>query len=241
MPSNIGLAAAFGAGLLSFLSPCVLPMIPGYLSFMTGLSISELGSEDRSLSRVLIPALLFVAGFSLIFVAFGATASVLGQALLPYRGIVEKVAGIALVAFGVLMLGVIKVPWLYAEARGDLSASSRFGRGGAFVMGMAFAAGWTPCVGPMLAGILALAGSTGSVAQGTLLLLVYSLGLGLPFIAVSLLFGRASRPLRWMSRHALVLNRTAGAILIVTGFLIMSGRLGMLASWLTSAIPFPEV
>jgi cytochrome c-type biogenesis protein len=239
--AEAGLLAAFAAGVLSFISPCVLPLIPGYLSFMTGLSVAELSGERRSTREILVPALLFVAGFSVVFVAFGATASVLGQALAQYRDIIEKVAGLALVAFGVFMLGVIRVPWLYGEARFDLQKSSRFGAAGALIMGVAFAAGWTPCVGPILGSILALAGSSGSVAQGTLLLLAYSLGLGLPFVAVALLFSRLSGALRWFSRHSLVINRVAGVILILLGVLIFSDRLGVIVTWLSNALPFLKV
>lgn len=237
MSEEIGIIAAFTAGVLSFLSPCVLPLIPAYLSFMTGLSASELSDENRSVSKVLVPALLFVAGFSLVFVAFGASASVLGQLLLGYRDVIEKVAGLALVGFGVLMLGVIRLPWLYGEARMDLGRTRKFGRWAAFVMGVAFAAGWTPCVGPILGSILALAGSSGSVATGALLLLAYSLGLGLPFVAVALLFGRLGGALSWMNRNALAMNRFAGAVLIIVGALIFFGQLGVLATWLTSVLP----
>jgi len=237
MSDNIGLIAAFAAGMLSFLSPCVLPIIPGYLSFMTGLTIAELSSPRRQMSEVLVPAILFVAGFSLVFVALGASASVIGQALSDYRELLEKIGGIALIAFGVLMLGIVKIPWLYGEARVDMARTRRFGRGAALIMGMAFAAGWTPCVGPILASILALASATGSAAQGALLLLAYSLGLGVPFIAVALLFSRATGLMRWMSRHALTLNRVAGVILVTLGVLVFSGRLSVLGAWLTEVLP----
>lgn len=238
MGGQVGILTAFGAGLLSFLSPCVLPLIPGYLSFMTGLTTAELASEKGSSWRVLGPALLFVAGFSLVFIAFGASASVLGQLLAGYRDVIEKVAGLALVGFGVLMLGVVKVPWLYGEARMDLEKSRTYGSLAALVMGMAFAAGWTPCVGPILGSILALAGASGSVAQGALLLLAYSAGLGVPFIAVALLFGRMSAALRWFSRHALAINRTAGVLLIVLGGLVFFGRLSLITSWLIERFPW---
>jgi len=241
MSPEIGLVAAFGAGLLSFLSPCVLPLIPGYLSFMTGLTLAELSDEDRSITRVLVPALLFAAGFAVVFVAFGASASVLGQALVRYREVIEKIAGVLLVAFGVLMLGVIKVPWLYGEARVDMDRTRRFGRGASFAMGMAFAAGWTPCVGPILGSILALAASTGSVGQGALLLLAYSLGLAVPFVLVAILFSKLRGSLRWFSRHALVINRVAGVFLIVLGGLIFFGRLGIIGTWLTDVLPSFEV
>jgi cytochrome c-type biogenesis protein len=241
VPDLVAIAIAFAAGVVSFLSPCVLPLIPAYLSFMTGLTTAELAQENRRTARVLTPALLFVAGFSVVFVALGATASVLGDFLSEYRVVIEKVAGIAVIAFGVLMLGIIKVPWLYGEARVDMEKSRSFGKGAAFVMGMSFAAGWTPCVGPILGSILALAASSGSVAQGVVLLLAYSLGLGAPFILVAVLFSRVSGLMRWLGRHSLVINRVAGGLLILAGVLILTGRLGVLAAWLTDLLPTVEV
>jgi cytochrome c-type biogenesis protein len=234
---SVGLAAAFAAGILSFLSPCVLPLIPAYLSFMTGLTTAELSAPGRRSAEILVPAVLFVLGFSTVFVALGATASVLGQLLVQYRVVLEKVGGLFIIAFGVLMLGIIKVPWLYGEARADMSSSRTFGRAASFAMGMAFAAGWTPCVGPILGTILAMASATGSVARGTMLLLAYSLGLGLPFLLVALLFDRATPLLKWLSRHSLAVNRFAGAVLIVVGVLILTGRLGVLATWLSRLVP----
>jgi cytochrome c-type biogenesis protein len=234
---SIEFAAAFVAGLASFLSPCVIPLIPAYLSFMTGLTTAELSGHERSTSRVMVPALLFVAGFSFVFVAMGASASVLGQFLVQYRDIAEKVAGVLVIAFGVLMLGIVKVPWLYGEARADMGASRTFGRAAGFVMGMAFAAGWTPCVGPILGSILALAGSTGSVATGALLLLAYSAGLGVPFLLVALLFDRAAPLLSWFNRHAQIINRVGGVFLVLVGVLIFSGRLGVLATWMGGLLP----
>lgn len=236
MSGQIGFLAAFTAGLLSFLSPCVLPLIPGYLSFMTGMSSAELADEDRQLSSVLVPALLFIAGFTFVFVALGASASLIGQLLDKYQDVLRVIGGAAVIAFGVLMLGVIKVPWLYGEARADLGRARRFGVLASLVMGMAFAAGWTPCVGPMLGSILTLAAATGSAGSGALLLFVYSLGLGLPFLAVALLFGKATGLIRWLSRHSLVVNRVAGATLIVLGALILTNRLGVVASWLTAVL-----
>jgi cytochrome c-type biogenesis protein len=237
LSGSVGIVAAFVAGLLSFLSPCVLPLIPAYLSFMTGMTTVELSDQKRSRVSVMVPALLFVAGFTVVFVALGASASVLGQFLTEYRDLVEKIGGLLIIAFGVLMLGVIKVPWLYGEARTDMSASRKFGRAAAFVMGMSFAAGWTPCVGPILAAILGLAGSTGDVARGSLLLLSYSLGLGLPFLAVALVFERATPLLRWLNRHSLVINRVGGGFLILVGVLVLSGRLAALGTWLSRVLP----
>jgi cytochrome c-type biogenesis protein len=237
MSGAVSLPVAFLAGLVSFLSPCVLPLIPAYLSFLTGLSTAELSDEQRDLATVLVPALLFVLGFSIVFVGLGATASVLGQFLTQYRPIVEKVAGVVVILFGILMLGIVKVPWLYGEARADLSRTRSFGRGAAVAMGMAFAAGWTPCVGPILGTILGIAGSTGSAQMGALLLLAYSAGLGVPFILVALLFGRARPLLAWLNRHSLTINRVAGVTLIIVGILIFTGRLGVLATYLSRVIP----
>lgn len=238
MSGGIGFAVAFGAGVLSFVSPCVLPLIPGYLSYLTGLSAAELGEVRRPSRSVLVPALLFVAGFTLVFVAFGATASVLGQALIPYREPAEKIGGVLLVAFGVLLLGVIPVPWLYREARLDPAVSERFGGAGAFVMGLAFAAGWTPCVGPVLGSILSMAGSSGTVARGSALLLAYSLGLGLPFVIVAAVFGRLRVLIRSVSKHSLLLNRAAGVLLVLTGLAILTGRFADFAAWLARFTPF---
>ena len=190
---------------------------------------------------MVVPALLFVLGFSLVFVGLGASASLLGQFMAQYRAVIERVAGVVVVAFGVLMLGIIKVPWLYGEMRADMSATRSFGRGAALVMGMAFAAGWTPCVGPILGSILALAGASGSAAQGALLLLAYSAGLGVPFLLVALLFGRVRPLLSWLGRHSLTINRVAGVVLIVVGALIFTGRLGLLGSYLSLVIPTPQL
>lgn len=237
MTSAVSFGSAFVAGLVSFVSPCVLPLIPAYLSWMTGLTTSELGEMERPAARVLVPSLFFVAGFSFVFVGMGASASVLGKVLASNRGVVETVAGVLVIAFGVLMLGVIKVPWLYGEARADMGKAKAFNRGAAVVMGMAFAAGWTPCVGPILGSVLLLAGRSEDVGQGALLLLVYSAGLGVPFIAVALFFARARPLLGWMKRHSVVLNRTAGVILIIVGALVATGRLEVLTSALARVFP----
>ena len=204
---------------------------------MTGLTTSELSDDSRPLGQIMGTAVLFVVGFSAVFVVLGASASVLGQFLTEYRDLIEKIAGVVVVLFGIFMLGVIRIPGLYGEARMDLAKSRRFGRGAALVMGMAFAAGWTPCVGPILGVILTLAASTGSVAQGALLLLAYSLGLGVPFLLVALLFGSAKPLLAWLNRHSIIINRIAGATLIVVGTLIFTGRLTVIAAWLTEVLP----
>lgn len=237
MSGAVSYPLAFAAGLVSFLSPCVLPLVPAYLAFLTGLTTAQLSENGRPTVQVIVPALLFVLGFSTVFVGLGASASLLGALLSQYRDVIERVAGLFVVAFGVLMLGVVKVPWLYGEARADMSKSRSFGNGAGFVMGVAFAAGWTPCVGPILASILAIAAASGGAAQGALLLLTYSAGLALPFLAVALLFGRVRPLLAWLNRHSLAVNRTAGVVLIAVGGLIFFGRFSVLANYLSHVLP----
>jgi cytochrome c-type biogenesis protein len=232
-------AIAFGAGVLSFLSPCVLPLIPGYLSFITGIGVAELGAREKTGVRdILPPILLFVLGFSVVFVALGASASALGTLLVQYRTELARVSGVLLVALGFFMLGVVKVPWLYGEARFDLAKTRVFGRWAALAMGAAFAFGWTPCVGPILAGILALAASAADVARGAALLATYSAGLALPFILVGLLFGTLQGPLRVLQRHTLTLNRVAGVLLMLTGVVIFFNWLPLLTAWVSRLFPF---
>jgi len=231
-------AAVFGAGVISFLSPCVLPLVPGYISFVTGLTAEELAGERPDLRKLLVPSLLFVAGFTLVFVALGASASVLGALLTPYRAILTRVAGVIIMLMGVFMLGLIKIPGMYGEMRFDMARTRALGRGASLVMGMAFAFGWTPCVGPILASVLALAGSSGDVGQGAFLLLVYSAGLGVPFVLTGVLFGRLRGALRFMGRHSLTINRVAGVLLIIMGILIFTNRLVVLGSWMLKILPF---
>jgi cytochrome c-type biogenesis protein len=237
MTVSVGLAGAFGAGVLSFLSPCVLPLIPAYVSFMTGLSVGELEGEGRRISQVLVPALLFVLGFSLVFVALGATASVLGTLLRTYRDVLARVGGVAIFVFGFLLLGILKVPWLYREARMDMAASRRFGPAAALVMGLAFAFGWTPCVGPILGSILLLAGSGGDPARGALLLTAYSAGLGAPFLVVALALGKLAGTLGWLNGHAMAIDRVAGVVLMILGVLVFTGRLASVSAWLLQLFP----
>ncbi|MCL4553658.1 MAG: cytochrome c biogenesis protein CcdA [Actinobacteria bacterium] len=235
MSDPVGYVAAFVAGLFSFASPCVLPLIPGYVSFITGYSLSEL-SRGAKLSRILLSSLLFVAGFTIVFMALGATASVIGSALLAYRDVLRYIGGAMIILLGILLLGVVKVPWLYGEARADMGKARVFGSATALVTGMAFAFGWTPCVGPILGSILALAGTTGSVGQGASLLFVYSLGLGVPFVAISLLLGKVGSSVSWLSRHGATINRVSGILLIAVGLLMVSGRLGSVTGWLTALL-----
>jgi cytochrome c-type biogenesis protein len=225
---DISLPAAALGGLISFLSPCVLPLVPPYLSFLAGTTVSELNAgRDRQVrQRAVRAALLFVAGFTTVFVILGATASVVGQVIRQHLMLLSTVAGVAIIVMGLHFLGVFRIGMLYREAR--LQVGRPAGAWGAYVMGLAFAFGWTPCIGPILAAILAVAGSETSVGRGALLLGVYSAGLGIPFVLAAF----AMRPLAGLmsgmrARFALV-ERTMGVLLVLTGF-------GFLAGWITDA------
>jgi len=240
---TIGYATAFLGGLLSFLSPCVLPLLPGYLSFMSGLSHAELAdAERRDAWRILVPASLFVLGFSAVFILIGGAAGfaseTLGPALARYDQVLTVAAGVLVALVGVFLLGVIKVPWLYGEARFEMGKARRFGRGAAFVMGLAFGFGWTPCVGPILAVIIGMAARTGDVLQAASMLAVYSAGLALPFLLTAVFFGRLTTALTWFKRRSLIISRAAGIILIVMGILMATGQLGRLSYALIRAFPF---
>lgn len=237
MDGFVPLLTALAAGLLTFLSPCVLPLIPGYVAFMTGMSASELTAEDRKLSAILVPSLLFVAGFTIVFVALGASASAVGSFLTSNRRLFEIVAGVIIVVLGFFMLGIVKVPWLYGEARFEMQKARRFGTLAALVMGMAFAFGWSPCVGPILGSILMMAANTAEVGRGALLLAMYSLGLGVPFVIVAVMLGRIRPVLNWLNRHTLVINRVAGVVLMILGLLIITGWIGPVVGFLSMFIP----
>jgi len=234
----IGVAGAFFAGVLSFLSPCVLPLVPGYLSFITGYSYDQLQNNSRW-DRVLAPSLLFVAGFTIVFVSLGATASTLGSMLLAYRDVLQVIAGALIFLLGVFLSGIIKFSSLYGEARFDPGKTRVFGPVSALITGMAFAFGWTPCVGPVLGSILALAGFGGSLTQGAMLLFAYSLGLGVPFIIVALLFGRVRGSLQLFTKYAVLINRISGALLMIIGVLIASDQLSVISAWFSSVLYFP--
>lgn len=234
--SVLGAATAFAAGLVSFLSPCVLPLVPGYVSYVAGSSLEELRDERATRVRALRFALLFVLGFSLVFVAFGASATALGGLLLTWRYEIGLVAGMVVLLFGLHLLGVLPIGWLQRDVR--LHVDVPGGRAvGAFVMGLAFAFGWTPCIGPVLGGILTLGASTGSVATGSTLLAIYAMGLGVPFLLAALFTGSLLAQLRRIGRIGRQLQRGAGLVLLVMGALMMSGRLEIIAYWLLETFP----
>lgn len=209
------------AGAISFSSPCCLPLIPGYLSYVSGLPVSDLGRrEARALT--LRAALLFVAGFTTVFTALGVSFALVGSTLLRNVPLIVRVSGIVIILMGLAMMGALRVPFLYRERRFDLAAVPS-GPRAAFVLGMAFAFGWAPCIGPVLATILATAAATQTVAWGAILLVFYSLGLGIPFVALALGFQRARGSLEWLKQHGRRVEQLGGALLVLVGVLFVSG------------------
>ena len=235
---TVSYAAAFLAGLVTFVSPCLLPLLPVYLSFMTGLSAAELQDPDRRVVDVLGPILLFVAGFTVVFVALGARASALGTVLREWKPVIERVAGIVAVGLGILLLDVIPLPFLHGGPVVDPSVARRFGGGAAFVLGLVFPFAIGPCSGPVYGAIVLMAADSRSLLGGAGLLAVYSAGLATAFIAAGLLFSLLARRLAALNRHARTVNRVAGAILIVFGLLVATGTLGYLELWIGKALPF---
>lgn len=223
--TGISLGLAFTAGLVSFLSPCVLPLVPSYVSFVAGMTLDELATSGTARARreAAYNAALFVLGFALVFVALGATATALGMALRRWLPLVQTIGGIVIILFGLYMLGVVRPLALMRERRVHLAARPA-GRIGAVAVGAAFGAGWTPCIGPVLASILLYAGATTTVTHGMLLLAVYSLGLGVPFIVAALAVNWYLAGARRIGRWLAVLERAAGALLVVAGTLLVTGQ-----------------
>lgn len=230
--SNPGVLVAFAAGMLSFLSPCVLPLVPGYLSLMSGVGTSQLAVATRTDTRRLLRStLLFVAGFTVVFVALGASASALGQVLTDHQRGLEQVAGVVTIVMGLVMAGIVNPAFLSREKRVQVSPA-RLGSWAPPVMGVTFAFGWTPCLGPVLASVLSLAAAESTLARGVALLFAYSLGLGVPFVAAGVAFGRLTGAFAWAKRHHRGLNVVSGLLLAGFGFLLLTNRLTALSSWL---------
>ncbi|MEZ5826298.1 MAG: cytochrome c biogenesis CcdA family protein [Geminicoccaceae bacterium] len=227
---------ALVAGLLSFLSPCVLPIVPPYLAYMSGVSMAELQSGAKASRKALVTALFFVLGLSTVFLFLGFAASAFGAFFLANQQIFNWVAGAIVIVFGLHFIGLISIPFLNREARldaGDRGDSAL----GAYVLGLAFAFGWTPCIGPQLGMILSLAATEESVARGTTLLAVYAAGLGIPFLAVAAFFPRMQGLMGWMKRHMAVIERIMGALLILIGLLMLTGGFSALSWWLLETFP----
>lgn len=241
---EVSFGAAFLAGLLSFVSPCVLPIVPPYLCYLAGVSFDQLKGDTAIAGtgrRIIFTAVAFVLGFTTVFVALGATASVIGQSIARHFGTLSAIAGVLIIIMGLHFLGVFRIGLLYREARIDVE-NKPAGLIGAYIMGLAFAFGWTPCVGPVLAAILFVAGSTETAFRGALLLATYSLGIGVPFVLAAAF---ASRFLGWASRfrrHMGTIEKVMGGALVLTGVLFMTGHMSTIALWMLEAFPgFAEI
>jgi cytochrome c-type biogenesis protein len=238
---EVSLVAAFVAGVFSFISPCVLPLVPGYISFISGVSFEDMqrpgAAASRTRRQMLLTSLAFVVGFSLVFIAFGASATALGRTLVRQRAILEKAAGVLVILFGLHLSGVFRIRWLDRDTRIQTSRRPA-GPLGALVVGVAFAFGWTPCIGPILGGILTVAGSRNTVSEGVLLLAVYSAGLGVPFLLTSLAVDKFFITSARIRRHYRTIELVSGGMLIALGVLIFTDRFTILAKYLDRLFPW---
>ncbi|MBO6827784.1 MAG: cytochrome c biogenesis protein CcdA [Sneathiella sp.] len=237
--SEISYLAAAGGGIASFLSPCVLPLVPAYLCLVAGTSLDELANEEERQSntlKVFTMALIFVLGFSTVFILLGAGASYVNRLLIQHLDILAKIAGVVIVLFGIHMMGIIRIPILYREARFNSIAKPQ-GWLGAYVIGLAFGFGWTPCIGPILGSILAIAASDSSLEFGVGLLAVYALGLGVPFLLAALAINPFMRFMKNFRKYFRALEIGTGAILTATGILIFTGQFQILAYWFLELFP----
>lgn len=227
-----GILAAFFGGLVSFFSPCTLPLVPGYLSVVTGGAVTEASNRLKAFWL----SVCFVLGFSVVFVALGASASLLGQWLMAYRQEANLVAGVLIILMGLFMLGWWSMPALQRDWR--MGQTLEGGRPtAAFVLGLAFAVGWTPCIGPILGAILALSSTHANAETGMLYLAVYSLGLALPFLGTAMFIEHFRERMRWFSRWSRLLRALAGLVLIIMGVMVLTGQMTRFASWMLSAFP----
>jgi len=239
--TDVSLLAAFGAGILSFISPCVLPLVPGYISFVSGVSFDQMQAADaasRAATRrqMLITSLAFVLGFSVVFICLGASATAIGHLLRHQKTILERIAGAVIIIFGLHLAGVFRIKWLDKDTRVQTSGRPASPIG-AFLVGLAFAFGWTPCIGPILGGILAIAGSKNSVGEGVALLAVYSAGLGIPFLATSLAIDRFFVASKRIRKYYKPIEIASGALLVVLGVLIFTNRFTILSNYFSKFLP----
>jgi cytochrome c-type biogenesis protein len=238
MNHQVSILAALIAGLVSFLSPCVLPLVPPYLVFLAGTSLERFADrepEPRVKRETVVAALLFVLGFSTVFVTLGASASVFGSLIRAYSGPLSTIAGVAIIIMGLHFLGVTPIAFLMREKR--VAVAKPVGLWGAYVMGLAFAFGWTPCIGPILAAILAVAASEQTVAKGAGLLAVYSLGLGIPFIVAAFAIEPFAKFLARFKKHLHRVEQAMGALLVITGVAFLTGSINQMSVWLLEAFP----
>ncbi|NUO37307.1 MAG: cytochrome c biogenesis protein CcdA [Gemmatimonadaceae bacterium] len=232
-PASLGLVLAFSAGLLSFVSPCVLPLVPSYLTFVTGVGFDDLASSRRA---ALVHALLFVLGFTLIFVALGASATLLGRLLIAYRVWITRIGGALVVLFGLYLLGVVRVGALDRERRMHL-ANKPLGYLGTVFVGVAFGAGWTPCLGPILGAILTYTAATADLSRGLPLLVAYSLGLAIPFLLAAVAVERFLETVARFRPHLARVSQVSGALLVVVGVMMMMDYFTVLATYLQTLTP----
>ena len=234
--SNVGLLTAFAAGFISFLSPCVLPLVPGYISYVSGSTLDDAQGSSKSRFSTLFVSACFVSGFSSIFVALGASATAISQALLSWRYEATLIGGGIIVLFGVFMTGLIPMPWLQSELRfhGDARVGGPLG---AYVLGLAFGFGWTPCIGPVLGAILTLSAVSATASAGVALLTAYSIGLGAPFILAAAFTDRLLHRLRGMRRAGRILHIGAGGVMVVMGIATATGITSAFSFWLLENVP----
>ena len=241
MDLTVSVQAALLAGIISFLSPCVLPLVPSYLCFITGASLDEISNQDGATTaqqrRALLAALMFVLGFSTVFVTLGASASVAGQLLREHLGVLSQIAGVFIILMGLHFLGVFKFAMLNREARYH-QETRPVGLLGAYGIGLAFALGWTPCIGPVLATILTIAASEQDVARGAGLLAIYSLGLGIPFLLAAAGVGTFLGFLGKFKRHLGTVERVMGGLLVLTGIMFLTGSMQTMAYWFLENFPW---
>ncbi|MGY6549344.1 MAG: cytochrome c biogenesis CcdA family protein [Roseinatronobacter sp.] len=257
----VALVIAFAGGVLSFLSPCVLPIVPPYLAYMAGISMQELTSEGQAARRAILPALFFFMGLSTVFLLLGFTASTMGHLLLSNADLFGRIAGVLVIGFGLHFLGVLRVLALVTEramlraemappgflSSAFLSRDLRFDAGdrggsafGAYVLGLAFAFGWTPCIGPVLGAILTLAATEATVTRGTMMLGVYAMGLGLPFVLAAVYVQRSMAVMAHLKRHMGLIEKVMGVLLLLVGIALFSGAFTAFSWWLLETFPFMQ-
>jgi cytochrome c-type biogenesis protein len=238
MGESLGVVVAFSAGLFSFLSPCVLPLFPSYLSFLTGMSVDRLSHEitGGARLRILLHSIAFIVGFSLVFVSLGASFSAAGQFFLDHRDLIRRVGGALIIGFGLYIAGLLKLGWLGRSQQLQLKQKPA-GYLGSLVVGITFAIGWTPCVGPILGSILSLAGTADTVGRGVALLIAYSAGLGLPFLASSLALNAFLRAFKRYRPFIPTVERAAGVLLVIVGVLVFTNYYVVLNSWAIALTP----
>jgi len=234
---EVSFAAALFGGLISFLSPCVLPLVPPYLSYLAGVTLDEMQARDdwAVRRRAILTALLFVAGFTTVFVLLGASASALGNVVRQHIGLLSTLAGVAIIVMGLHFMGLFRIGFLYREAR--LSPTKSVGVSGAYVMGLAFAFGWTPCIGPILAAILSIAAAEATVTKGAGLLAVYSAGLGIPFLIAALMIEQFSKLFARMKGQLVNVERAMGVLMVITGIGFLTGTVSNVSIWLLETFP----